>query len=805
MFSRFLGSLNELRPHSAFVAVAFLLVLAVSKLGIQIAEVSAEDSEVQPWIEVDSIVAPTLEIVDRHGATLARSVPKLDLVASPNALWQAHTPRRIAKRVSEALRGDLSPEEFLTRLLPGHEGPASDPWLRVPDFFAHASQTEAFETFVARGTLDPMVEARPIPGMWFEPGTRGWDLVWCPLNVLSAKTRAGHDLERSPLTWTRRLADGLASCLGELPEDRDGLSAQERREIRESVWARLLPSRFVEVIEDFNAQWAPDLHQLLVEERISDFQMSIRQGRVRAHPAGHPWLVGDWNYPDEARERAKLLEEFGWSEQQLADRDLARQFEARLLPRLAEAYPSHGLELAADRVLASGPWADLGEDSGHFSYRRQKSREVARSYFRSWSAPDAAPVVETTLDLGLQRYLVRELEGVVGEHDAAMAMGIVVDVENGEVLAVGSHSSHMVWGFNPVYHLFTPGSTFKVIVMATALQAGVVRPESAVDVGTGPMKLYEPGRNSGRHRLIHEAEHPKNGVLTATQCLAHSSNRGMVRIGLRVDADVMHDTFSDLGYGDFARSGLGGERPGRMTPLPWKYRQTHASMCFGHEVMVNLWQHAGALATVLRGGESFPLRICRSVQRDGEDFDIERGPGTHVFDPQVCELVRDMMREGARIGTGRHVARPELSEDFADIGTKTGTAEKVHTEICLHAELGLYERNALARRRTEPGERSALRGVRPGHASCYTSSMCVFGRGWDDDRELMVLVVVEEPRGKERFGSAVAGPTAMRILRESLGLTRGGEDLQDDLLPGFVETSAEPIELREVPWAEDAR
>lgn len=805
MFGRFLGSLNELRPHSAFLAVAFLLVLALSKLGIQIAEVSAEESELKPWNEVDTIVAPTFEIVDRHGSTLARSVPKLDLVASPNALWQAHTPRRIAERVSAALEGELSPEEFLERLLPGHEGPISDPWMRAPDFFESASEVEAFETFVARGTLDPMVEARPIPGMWFEPGTGGWDLLWCPLTVLSTKTRARHDLERSPLTWTRRLADGLATCLGELPEERDEMKSSERRRIREAVWARLLPSRFVEVLDDFNAQCAPGLHDLLVEERISGFQMSIRQGRVRAHPAGHPWLVGDWNYPDETRERAALLAELGWSEAQLANKERARAFEARLLPRLAEAFPAHGLELAASRVLTEGPWGGAQGSAGHFSFRRQKSRAVARSYFRSWSAPEAPPVVETTLDLGLQRFLVEELEGVVQEHDAAMAMGIVVDVESGDVLAVGSHSSHMVWGFNPVYHLFTPGSTFKVIVMATALQAGVVRPESAVDVGTGPMKLYDPGRNSGRHRLIHEAEHPKNGVLSATECLAHSSNRGMVRIGLRVDPEVMHDTFRDLGYGEFARSGLGGERRGRMTPLPWKYRQTHASMCFGHEVMVNLWQHAGALATVLRGGEFVPLGICRRVEADGESFTLERGPGLHVFDPGVCDLVRDMMREGARIGTGRHVARPDLTEDLADVGTKTGTAEKVHTEICLHAELELYERNALARRKTEPGERAALRGVRPGHMSCYTSSMCVFGRGWDDDRELMVLLVVEEPRGEERFGSAVAGPTAMRILRESLGLTRGGEALRNDLTPGFVATHAEPIELREVPWAEDAR
>ena len=80
----------------------------------------------------------------------------------------------------------------------------------------------------------------------------------------------------------------------------------------------------------------------------------------------------------------------------------------------------------------------------------------------------------------------------------------------------------------------------------------------------------------------------------------------------------------------------------------------------------------------------------------------------------------------------------------------------------------------------------ALRSLARPHRSCYTSSMCVFARSPESGRELMVLVVVDEPRGREKFGSRVAGPSAYTILAEALGLTRDGRTGQPTLAAGFV-------------------
>jgi hypothetical protein len=135
---------------------------------------------------------------------------------------------------------------------------------------------------------------------------------------------------------------------------------------------------------------------------------------------------------------------------------------------------------------------------------------------------------------------------------------------------------------------------------------------------------------------------------------------------------------------------------------------------------------------------------------------------------------------GAREGTGKTIYCPYL-----EMGTKTGTAEKVAGEVCLHAELEHNRkhgcRGARACRRALVGTHDAHRGA------CYTSSMCVFGRLPGTEREVLVLVVVDEPRGGKKFGADVAGPAAIAILEEALGSRREGTRPPDLSPEGFAD------------------
>ena len=466
---------------------------------------------------------------------------------------------------------------------------------------------------------------------------------------------------------------------------------------------------------------------------------------------------------------------------------------------LSESHPLTGLERACDRLLARPEWSFLDKRSAAYSFERLRPvGEPARSYYMDSVPCSDTPRVVTTFDMLLQRRVGAALDELMEEHRPAIAMAVVVDVASGNVLALDSRDAYGISGYAPLHHQFTPGSTFKPLIAAAALDAGVVRPETTFDVGYGGEWRLSPGR------VIHEAESSEEGVLTVAECVAHSVNAGMVQIGLRVDAEVLHGTLKALHYGDRPVTGLGGERPGYVKGLPWRRNWTHASVCFGHEMLVSLWQHAAGLAALIRGGEWRPLRLIDAIEQDGLRYELPYAEPERVFSTQTANEVRRMMALGARIGTGEPVAGPDVLPELV-VGTKTGTAEKVPTEPCLHHELVDQLRHQRERSRCTRACRRRLVAQPRVHRTCYTSSMCIFGRRLDSDREVMVLVVVDEPRGREKFGSRVAGPTAVAILQEAVGATALGEKPVAKVVDGFLPSEHSAPESADRPWAEAAR
>jgi cell division protein FtsI/penicillin-binding protein 2 len=181
----------------------------------------------------------------------------------------------------------------------------------------------------------------------------------------------------------------------------------------------------------------------------------------------------------------------------------------------------------------------------------------------------------------------------------------------------------------------------------------------------------------------------------------------MVQIGTRVDPERMRGFLRALRYGELPHAGLGPESTGFVPALPWKKAWTQASVSFGHELRFSLWQHAAGLAAVVRGGRWLPLRLIEAVEQDGLRYSLPRQDGERVFSPQTCATVREMMRLGAEVGTGEPVAGPAVLPEL-EVGTKTGTAEKVASEMCLHAELGHNETHLRAKSSCSKSCRASL-------------------------------------------------------------------------------------------------
>jgi cell division protein FtsI/penicillin-binding protein 2 len=408
----------------------------------------------------------------------------------------------------------------------------------------------------------------------------------------------------------------------------------------------------------------------------------------------------------------------------------------------------------------------------HYEYDRLRpARGQGKRYYQSDYLEGETPQVVTTIDARLQSFTRQVLLEVVEEHEPGVTMAIIVDVQSGEVLAVDGVSKYPAAEFLPLYHEYTPGSTFKVLVMAAALEADAVYPEEIFETHNGTFWF------EGRRSPIREAEGHQTGRLSARYGLAHSVNAILVQIGTRLPDEYLHAKLEDLGYGAPPLVGLGRERDGHLTELPWKKPYTHVSVCFGHEVGVTLWQHAAGLATVLRGGETRPLSLVRGIGLDGDLYALDSTPSKRVFREETCEQVREMMRLGALEGTGKDLGAA-VAKSGAPLwfGSKTGTTEKEAGVVCLHLE---QDRNELNRGKSSSDKgfvsfQSLKSKPRPHDRACYVSSICLFGRVPGVDREVMVYLVADEALKNGKYGSKIAGPPALKLLQEALGLTLNG-------------------------------
>lgn len=815
-------SASGLRPASAFLVIGVVLAAATAKAtSISLAEVDGARTA-----RVVRAAEPDFDIVDRAGTPLAFSVRRLDLVLSPRSMWRAHTPDFMAAVIATKLGEGVDPAALLEAFLPDAHG---DDVHAVPVRSLPLSrlQAERLTALFEQGFFTDEDEVRPLRGMFCLPTSDPdvFQLAWEPWYVLSKECRehqAG-GREIAPIAWTNQLLFRLGDALrGRRVEAKNELeAAQKRLEEADALWDELMPTGHVVALADVPLANAYDLLAELEKQGVKSYQMELCPRVARTWPQRELReaqgvdsaleILGRWGYVSEERAARLAEQHVGYPRPEVdagvlaaneALREKVAEFDASYRANLAALHPKSGLELSIDRLLRRPEWDFLERTRAEYRFEEHYCARPrgARRYYVGASESSDPPRVTTTLDLGLQRFVRETLEDVRTEHDPAAAMCIVVDVPSGDVLAVDGVSAYGVRAFLPTWHLFTPGSTFKVPVMAIALEAGVTAPDTTYQAHMGEWRIPDSGRT------IHEAEGERKQEATAAEGIAYSLNVVLAQIGMAVDDELMHRKLVQLGYLEAPGQNLGTERPGRLPDTPWSRAYTHASISFGHQLLTSLWQHAGALATVLRGGVKKPLRLLSSVEQAGVRHALPEVEGERVFRRETCIQVREMMYLGAQEGTGR-----TLFDERVWMGTKTGTAEKISTELCLHVEL--QHNRELQDPEGKHGElhrcdsecREALKALpKPHRRSCYTSSICAFGRLPGTDRELMVLLVVDEPRGKEKYGSRVAGPAARRVLFEALGVTHEGRELE----LGFetdVEYSDEFLNHVDHPWAEDVR
>jgi len=768
-------------------------------------------------------INPQWDVIDREGRVLATDSRWLELSMSPRAIWQGHTPERIARGLSACLDEEKSVgwRATLDKMIPD----ASFGVIQVSLMGESEGDGTQVERFIADGEIRRLDEwllegesGVPVNGMWLQPvGSAGrYRVCWMPELLLGEATREaqGYRQERRdgsgyidrPAAWCRRIATRLAPCFG--------LSGLEAARARDEVWKLLMPDPYEVVFDRLSTVEGQRVSEFMADEGISEGQMKLSWYRERSYPMaggagleeGYAWL-GPWRFRSQEQCERVVLARHSLSSIASA----APQHQAALRREVREETtrrtPLSRLEATCKELFTRDEFQPFVASPAEFSFLAYRpARGRSQRSFHGARDEGETPRVQTTIDARLQNFLHRSLEEAVEVHDAALAMGLVIDVMSGEVLAVDGVSQYEQDQFLPLQYAFTPGSTFKPLIAATALDLGVVKPDDRFRTFNRSLPVGELV-DSCRRRPIGEARNSvlgADGTLSLREGLAHSINAVMVQVGLEIPMDNLYSTLINLGYGQRHQTELGTTNPGIITPYDrWSQCYTQASVSFGHELMCTLWQHAAALSSVIRGGEWRPLHVLRGVTRGELEQRVSPGLGHGVFSSEASHEVREMMRLAARVGTGKHFYRSlETAGTPLIFGCKTGTTQKEPGTSCAHLELSCSEENVQRKRDGLPLHNCTERGrtgTRPHSRDCYTASMMAFGSVGElnapgpragEEREVMVFVVVDEPRGDRYYGSQIAGPTTMAVLQEALGLTRNGQPYAS-AVPAAVEVPLE--------------
>lgn len=318
--------------------------------------------------------------------------------------------------------------------------------------------------------------------------------------------------------------------------------------------------------------------------------------------------------------------------------------------------------------------------------RYLKGRDGSRVYQRSatgkrYPAPDALqldPVkgntVQLTLDADIQSIVEDELAEAVATSQANAATGIVIDVRTGEVLAMANVPTfdlnrRATWTpeksrNRSITDSFEPGSTFKIVMAATATEVLGRKAEDRVYANNGVLPLFG----------LRIRDHEPYGEITFREALMHSSNVVAAKTAMETGRAQFHAYTKHFGFGSKTGIGLVGESPGRVRPLSKWDKTTLPWMGYGYQVMATPLQILQAYAAIANDGVLMRPFVLKSITDAAGRIVVENQPETvrKVVEPETARyLGKEYFKAVVDSGTARSAAIPGMS-----VAGKTGTARR---------------------------------------------------------------------------------------------------------------------------------
>jgi cell division protein FtsI (penicillin-binding protein 3) len=378
-----------------------------------------------------------------------------------------------------------------------------------------------------------------------------------------------------------------------------------------------------------------------------------------------------------------------------------------------------GLEYAYEKVLAGHNGRALIQVDG--LQQRVNSRVDVE--------PIPGGALELTIDTTLQHIVERELEAGVKANRAKGGMAVVMQPHTGEILALASYPT-----FNPnsprrfaadarrnraVQDVYEPGSTFKIITAAAALEESVVRPHEMIDTGPGHITI-------GKRKPIRDTHN--YGILSFEDVIVKSSNVGSIKVAWRLGPELFSRYVHRFGFGQKLAPDFPGQSEGLWNPKLLD-ESGLASVAMGYQVSVTPVQMAAAVSAIANGGRLMEPRVVRAVERDGRRVDVQPRVLRQTVSPTTARVLMSMLEGVVERGTALEARIPGYR-----LAGKTGTASKVIG--------GAY---------SETDYNASFVGFAPAREPAFT-----------------ILVVIDTPRAGSFYGGRVAAPVFRRIAEAAL-------------------------------------
>ena len=373
-----------------------------------------------------------------------------------------------------------------------------------------------------------------------------------------------------------------------------------------------------------------------------------------------------------------------------------------------------------------------GENQVWTSARDALGREIALGK-GPFEKEDHYRNIALTIDKSIQHVTETELARGVEKWGAKGGMAIAMDPPTGKILAMVSYPTFnpnqfiqyrsKSWRNRAVSDVFEPGSLFKAILAAAAVEEQVVRPSDSFFCENGSYTIYD--------RTIHD--HSKHGWLTFHQVIKFSSNIGASKVGEKMGKDRFYRYISAFGFGEKTGINLPGEAKGIVQHPRYWPPVALDTISFGQGISVTGIQLVSALSAIANGGYLMKPYVVEKIMD-------EKGQVIQSFQPEVvrkviseetARKVRALLKATTEKGGTGEGAVPAGYE----VAGKTGTAQKVD------ALLGGYSEDR------------------------YTSGFMGFAPA--EEAKLVLLIVIDEPQGNN-YGGVVAAPIFKAIMEKVL-------------------------------------